>query len=155
MLDRDALAVVRADEGGDAALVAVGLRDDGHDHDHVGDRAVGRPQFRAVDPVAGAVLGRDRGRAHARRVGTDIPFGEQERRDVVLGELGQPLALLLLGAEEAQWLGQADRLMCGQQHRDRRVPPAGRGQRLVVVDLAQPQPPVLLGDLHAEGAQAP
>src|SRR3712207_580535 len=71
----------------------------------------------------------------------------------VLGEPGQPLALLLLGAEEAQRLGQADRLVRRQQRRDRRVPRAGQGQRSVVVDLTQPQPPVLLGDLHAEGAQ--
>jgi hypothetical protein len=43
--------------------------------------------------------------------------------------------------------------MCGQQRSDRRVPRAGHGQRLVVVDLTQPEPPVFLGDLHAEGAQ--
>ena len=41
------------------------------------------------------------------------------------GDLGQPLALLLLGAEQAQRLGQADRLVRGQQRRDRRVPGAG------------------------------
>ena len=70
-----------------------------------------------------------------------------------LASLGSHCALLLLGAEEAQRLGQADRLVRGQQRRDRRVPRAGHGQRLVVVDLAQPEPAVLLGDLHAEGAQ--
>ena len=47
--DVDAFDVARADEGGDAALVPVGLRDDGHHDDDVGDHAVGRPQLRAVD----------------------------------------------------------------------------------------------------------
>src|SRR6476646_11320161 len=40
-----------------------------------------------------------------------------------------------------------------QQRRDGRVPRAGHGKRLFVVDLAHPEPPVSLGDLHAEGAQ--
>src|SRR4051812_19469555 len=43
--------------------------------------------------------------------------------------------------------------MRGQQRRERRVPRAGHGQRLVVVDLTQAEPAVLLGDLHPEGAQ--
>jgi hypothetical protein len=45
--DLDARRVARADERGDAALGALGLRDDAHDDHDVGDGAVRRPQLRA------------------------------------------------------------------------------------------------------------
>ena len=80
----------------------------------------------------------------------DVGLGEQEGRDVVRGHLGQPLALLLLGAVGLQRLRQPDRLMGRQQRRDRRVPGPGQRQRPVVVDLRQPQASVLLGDLHSQ-----
>ncbi len=68
VLDRHALGVVGQDERADAA--ARGRRDFGtlrHDDDHVGDRAVGRPQLAAVEHVARAVLGRGRRRWRAGR----------------------------------------------------------------------------------------
>ena len=67
-------------------------------------------------------------------------------------DLRQPLALLLVGPEHPQRLGDADRLVRGEQRRDRRVPHAGHRQRAVVVDLREPQAAVLLGDLHAHRA---
>ena len=67
-------------------------------------------------------------------------------------DLRQPLALLLLGAEHPQRLGDADRLVRGEQRRDRGVPDAGHRQRAVVVDLRQAEAAVLLGDLHAHRA---
>ena len=65
----------------------------------------------------------------------------------------QPLALLLLGAEQHQRLGDADRLVRGEQRRERRVPDAGERERAVVVDLREAEPAVLLGHLHAERAE--
>ena len=53
-----------------------------------------------------------------------------------------------------QRLGDADRLVRGQQRRQRRVPDAGHRQRAVVVDLREPEPAVLLGDLHPQRADA-
>ena len=67
VLDGHALGVVGQDEGADAALVALALGHLGHDHDDVGDGAVGGPQLVAVDGVAPAVLGGGRGGAQAGR----------------------------------------------------------------------------------------
>ena len=72
---------------------------------------------------------------------------------MVLGDLGQPLLLLRLGAEGLQRLGQTDRLVRGEQRRDRGVPGAGQAERLVVVDLREAEAAVLLGDLHPERAE--
>jgi hypothetical protein len=111
-------------------------------------------QMNAVmPPLVVSVLGRGGAGGHARRVRADVRLGEQERRDVRVGHLGEPLALLLLGAEHAQRLGQADRLMGREQGRQRRVRLARERQGLVVVDLRQAEAAVLLGDLHAEGAE--
>ena len=71
---------------------------------------------------------------------------------MVLGHQRQPLALLLLGAEQHQRLGDADRLVRGEQRGQRGVPGAGQRQRAVVVDLREPEPAVLLGHLHTERA---
>ena len=54
-----------------------------------------------------------------RRVGADVGLGEQERADVGARHLGQPLLLLLVGAEQHQRLRQADRLVGRQQRRQR------------------------------------
>ena len=139
------------DEGGDAALVAVGLRHLGHHDDDVGDGAVGRPQLAAVEDVA--ALGRLGDGGEAGGVGADVGLGEQEGRDVVLGHERQPLLLLLLGAEAHQRLGDADRLVGGEQRRQRRVPGAGQHQRAVVMDLREADAAVLLGHLHAQRAE--
>src|SRR4051812_34544400 len=151
VLDGDAVGVVVEHEGADAPPVALALGDLGHDDDDVGDRAVGRPQLAAVELVA--ALDGLGGGAQARRVRADVGLGEQEGRDVVLGHQGQPLLLLLLGAEAHQWLRDADRLVRAEQRRQRARPRAGQRQRLVVVDLRQAEAAVLLGDLHAERAE--
>ena len=65
------------DEGGDAALVALGLRHPGHDDEQVGDDAVGRPQLHAVEDVRRPPSGTARG-GQAGRVGADVRLGEQE-----------------------------------------------------------------------------
>jgi hypothetical protein len=72
---------------------------------------------------------------------------------VRLGELGQPLALLLLGAEHEQRLAEADRLVRRQQRRQRGVVDADDRERLVVVDLRQAEAAVLLRRLHAQRAE--
>ena len=139
------------DEGGDAAAVALGLRHLRHHHDDVGDRAVGRPQLAAVEHVA--ALGRDGRGAEPRGVRADVGLGEQEGGDVVARHQRQPLLLLLLGAEADERLGDADRLVGGEQRRERGVPGAGEHERLVVVDLREAEAAVLLGHLHAERAE--
>ena len=100
-----------------------------HHHDDIGDRAVGRPQLAAVEHVARAVLGRRRARRQPRRVRADVGLGQQEGRDVVLGDQRQPLALLLLGAEHPQRLGHADRLVGREQCSERGVDRGGQRQR--------------------------
>jgi hypothetical protein len=72
---------------------------------------------------------------------------------VVLGHQRQPLALLLLRAEQHQRLGDADRLVGREQGGERRVPDAGERQCAVVIDLREPEPAVLLGHLHAQRAE--
>ena len=72
---------------------------------------------------------------------------------MVAGDERQPALLLLLGAEQQQRLGDADRLVRGQQRRQRGVHRARQRQRAVVVDLREPEPAVLLGHLHAERAE--
>ena len=123
----------------------------GHDDDDVGDRAVRRPQLEPVELVA--ALDRLGGGAEPGGVGADVGLGQQERGDVVAADEREPLALLLLGPEQHQRLGDADRLVRGEQRRDRRVPDAGQRQRAVVVDLREAEPAVLLRHLHAERAE--
>ena len=64
-----------------------------------------------------AVLGRRRGRAHVRRIGAGVDFGERERRDRALRQAREEALLLLLGAEELQRLRHADRLVRREQRR--------------------------------------
>ena len=108
-----------------------------HDDDDVGDRAVRRPQLQPVERVAVAVLGRHGGRAEPRGIRADVGLGQQERRDVVLASRAGATALLLLGAEQHQRLGDADRLVRREQRGERRVPHAGQRERAVVVDLRE------------------
>src|SRR5437660_351601 len=81
-----------------------------------------------------------------------IGFREQEGGDVVSGHLRQPLALLLLAAISLQRLGQADRLVRGEQGGDGGVPGTGEGQRAVVIELGEAEAAVFLRDLHAQRA---
>lgn len=151
VLDGDAVRRGLDDEGGDAALVPIGLRYACHDHEQIGDDAVRGPQLHAVQDVVVTVrYGRHR---HARRVGADVRLGEQERADVRAGTARQELVLLLLGAELLQRLRYADRLMGGEQRADRRIRGADEGEGLVVVHLGEAEPAVLRVDLHAEGAE--
>jgi hypothetical protein len=153
VLDAHALGVVGQHERADAAAPALALGHLGHDDHDVGDRAVGGPQLAAVEAVAAAVLGRRRRGAETRRVRADVGLGQQERGDVGARDLRQPLALLGLGAEQQQRLGDADRLVRRQQRAERRVPGAHERQRPVVVHLRQAEPAVLLGHLHPERAE--
>ena len=148
--DLHARRVAGQDEGADAAAVALGLRHARHHDDDVGDHAVGRPQLGAVELVA--ALDGLGGRRHARGVGADVGLGQQEGRDVGARHARQPLALLLVGAEHPQRLGDADRLVRGDQRAERGVPGADHRQRAVVVDLREPEAAVLLGDLHPHRA---
>ena len=68
------------------------------------------------------------------------------------GDLRQPLALLLLRAEQQQRLRQPDRLVRRQQRRNAGVARPGQHHRAVVVDLRETETAVLLGHLHAQGA---
>ena len=86
VLDRDALGVGLDDEGGDAALVALGLRHPGHDDEEVGDHAVGGPQLHSVEDVV-VPVGDGRG-GEAGRVGADVGLGQQEGADVGAGAAG-------------------------------------------------------------------
>jgi hypothetical protein len=151
VLDRDAGRVGLDDEGGDAALVALGLRYPCHDDEEVGDHAVGRPQLDPVEDVVVPV--RYRGGGQARRVGADIGLGQQEGADVGAGAARQELLLLLGGAEQLERLRYADRLMGGEQDADRGAGRTGQGEGLVVVDLGEAKTAVLGVDLHAEGAE--
>jgi len=53
--------------------------------------------------------GRGRG-GHVRRIGAGVDFRERERADRALGEHRKELALLLFGAKQLQWLGNANGL---------------------------------------------
>ncbi|MGX1367066.1 hypothetical protein RKD19_002425 [Streptomyces canus] len=151
VLDGDAGRVGLDDEGGDAALVALGLRDAGHDDEEVGHHAVGGPQLHSVEDVVVPVgYG---GGGEAGRVGADVRFGEEEGADVGAGAPGQELLLLLLGAEQLERLGYADRLVGGEQYADRGARGADEGECLVVVHLGEAEAAVLGVDLHAEGAE--
>ena len=151
-LDLHAVGVARDDERGDAAPAALAARHLGHHHEDIGDRPVGRPQLAAVEHVARAVLGRGRDRRDPRRIRAHAGFGQRERREVGLADLRQPLALLLLRAEQQQRLRQPDRLVRREQRRDAGVPHPGQHQRAVVVHLRKPEPAVLLRHLHAQRA---
>ena len=72
---------------------------------------------------------------------------------MILGDQRKPFALLLLGAEQHQRLGDADRLVRREHCRDRGVRTSGQGEGAVVVHLRQTESAVLLGYLHAERAQ--
>ncbi len=151
VLDGDARRVRLDDEGGDPALVAGGGGHPRHHHEQVGDHAVGGPQLHAVQHVVVAV--RHRGGRQAGGVGADVRLGQQERRDVRTGAARQEGVLLLLRAEGLQRLGDADRLVRGEQRADGRARRADQGEGPVVVDLGEAEAAVLGIDLHAERAE--
>ncbi|CAM4153165.1 hypothetical protein NOGI109294_26155 [Nocardiopsis gilva] len=153
VLHGDALGVALHDERRDTAAVSLALRDAGHDHEQVGDHAVGGPELDAVEEVGLAALGGGGGGAQPGRVASDVGFGEQERADVAGGAARQEPLLLLLGAEHLDRLRHTDRLVRRQQGADRGGDRSGEGEGAVVVHLAQPEPAVSLGNLHAERAQ--
>ena len=64
------------------------------------------------------------------------------------------MLLLLIGAEQRQRLRHADRLMRRQQRREDRRYGAGDDQRPVVVQVGQPEAPVLRRDFHAKRPEA-
>jgi hypothetical protein len=145
-LDRDALGVALHHERGDALV-----GHPRHHDDQRGDRAVGGPELDAIELVA--TLDRLGHGAEARRVGADIWLGEQERGDLTAGQPGQVLLLLLVGAEDLEWLRHADRLVRREERADRGVDRSGERERLAVVQIGQTEPTVLLVDLHAERAE--
>jgi ribosomal protein S16 len=66
------------------------------------------------------------------------------------GDQRQPLLLLLLGAEQEQRLGHADRLVGREQRAERRVPHVNERERAVVVHLREAEAAVALGHLHPQ-----
>jgi hypothetical protein len=150
--DGDALAVGLHDERADTAAVAVRLRYLGHDDEQAGDRAIGGPQLDAVEDVV-ALGRRRRGRAQPGRVGADVGLGEQERGDLALGQAGQELLLLFLGAEQLERLRHADGLVGRDERGERRVGRTDEHQGPAVVQIGQAQAAILRIDLHAERAE--
>ncbi|CAM3627327.1 hypothetical protein NORO109296_00555 [Nocardiopsis rhodophaea] len=153
VLHGDALGVALHDERRDTAAVPLALRDAGHDHEEVGDHAVGGPELDAVEEVGLAVLGGGGGGAQPGRVAADVGFGQQKGADVAGGAAWQEPLLLLLGAEHLDRLRHPDRLVGRQKRADGGGDRPDEGEGAVVVHLAQPEPAVGLGDLHAERAQ--
>jgi hypothetical protein len=86
-------------------------------------------QNRSASSVASAERAHRLGRgSQPCRVRSHVRLGEQERRDVCAGDQRQPALLLLLGAEQQQRLGDADRLVRREQGRERGVHRPGQRQ---------------------------
>ena len=136
------------DEGAD--LLRLGIA--GHHHQQLGDGAVGAPELLAVEEVV--PLRRPLGAGHQpRRIGADLRLGEREGRDVARGAARQVLLLQRVRAEQLERLRDADRLVSGEQRREVAVDRAQQHHHLLVLAVGEAQAAVLLGDLHAEGAQ--
>ena len=152
-LDGDAGRVPVDDERADPAALPLAPGHDGHHDDDLGDDAIGRPQLDPIEDVRAAVVGRHRGRAHARRVRSDVGLGEQERRHGSCRAAGQIGLLLLVAAEHLDRLGHADRHVRRHQGTHARMDRADQGQRLAVVQHRQAEAAVRLRDLHAEDTE--
>ena len=156
--DFDAGPVHLDDERGDLLLLFAPdhLRRRARHHDQqLSLGAVGAPQFFAVQDPGITVVARDGARLHRRWIGPDAVFGQGECGDRTFGETGEILFLLRLVAEHFERLGNADRLMRGEQCGQRAIDRRNELDRLHVRELRQAEPPVLAGNLDAEGAELP
>ena len=115
-----------------------------HHHQQLGQGAVGAPQLGAVQHVGGAVRGLLGGGGDARGIGSDLGLGEGKGGDLPRRAPRQVLLLLLLGAEVLQRVGHADRLVRGQQRDDVAVAAAQQLHHLLVLDVGEAEPAVLL-----------
>ena len=149
-LDRDPGRVGLDDEGADAPRPAVVVGHPGHDDKELGDDPVGRPQLHAVEEVCRAVLGGRRRAPDARGVGADVGLGEQERRDRPGGAPGQEAPLLVLGTDQLDRLGHADRLVRGQERAEAGADRPDEHEGLGVGRHRQAEASVVTGHLHAE-----
>ena len=126
---------------------------DGHHHQQLGDGAVGAPELLAVEDVglpsgvSSAVV--------SIRAGSEptCGLGEGEGGDLAGGAARQVLLLQRVAAEELERLGDADRLVRREQGREVAVDAAEELHHRLVLGRGEAEAAVLLGDLHAEGAQ--
>ena len=121
----------------------------------IGYSAVGAPELLAVDAVVRAVVTRfeHRGRRHVGRIGAGRRLGEGKGRDLTLGQQRQVPTALLLGAEQDERLGDADRLVGREDQPQGRADAGHQLQDAVVVRQRQSLPAVLLGNLETEAAE--
>ena len=150
----DASQVAGDGEGGDLPLllrrVGGGLGEDGEE---VGDAAVGDPDLLAVQHIVRSVGRLDCAGADAECVAAGARLGEAEGRDhLAAGELGEPPALLRVGAEEQEAL-ESDRRVRAQRDRDRAVPGGHLLHHARVAGVRETDAAVLLRDDEAEEAQ--
>ena len=105
-----------------------------HDHEQVGDDAVGGPQLHAVEHVRRR-RPRSASRWCASRAGSEPTSGSVSRKAVIApaAQRGRNASLLLLGAEQLDRLRHADRLVRREQRAEARVDRADQHQRLAVV----------------------
>ena len=110
----DARCLGLDDKGGDLcaqfAVDQLWRRLCSHD-EQTGARAVGAPEFFAVEQEGFPVVGGRGLRGHARRVGADARLGQRERRDLTARDAREEFLLLFLRAEEHERLRHADRLV--------------------------------------------
>ena len=124
-----------------------------HHHDELGLRAVGAPQLLAVDHPPLAVGRAGGGGLHLRGIGADAGLGQRERGDRPFSQAREILLLLLVCAEQLQRLRHADGLMRGEPRHGRAAPRRHQSDGAVVIRGAESEAAVLLGDLHAPGAE--
>ena len=123
-----------------------------HDDEAEGFEGVGTPELFSVEYVVAAVFGKDGLGGHAGGVGADFFFGEGEGGDSSGGAACEVLFLLRLGAEDEQWLGQADGLVGGKQGGQVPAVAAEDHGGAGVIGLGEAEAAVFFRNLDAEGA---
>jgi len=126
-----------------------------HHDQELGDGAIRAPELLSVDDVGRPVRCPLRGRREPCRVGADVFLGESEGRDRPRRQPREVSPLLIGGPEQLQRLRNADRLVSRQQRGDVAVHAADHLHDASVLNLVEPEPAVLLGDLHPESTELP
>ena len=120
------------------------------DHEHVGDRRVADPHFRADQPIAAIDFFRPRG--HAARIGAGVRLGEPETADELAARKAGQIFALLVGVAIGVDRIHDERRLHAHHRAEARVDPLDLARHEAISDIARAGAAEFLRQRHPEQA---